>query len=102
MDEILPLHRIGPFLDGLEEERQKRVRTVRLVSVEVTQDREGYHPLQQEQDNDAPKLLVSNHMLATSRLRHNEFELLRRAADRLQYSARDAEQHDSDCRSYPK
>lgn len=102
VDKILPLHSIGAFLDGLEEERQKRVRSVRLVSVEVAQDREGYHPLQQGQCHDAPKFPISHHMLARISFTYNEPMLLPRAADRLQYSARGVEQYDSDCCSCPK
>lgn len=45
VNEVLLLDRIGPFLDGLEKKRQERVRSVRIVPVEIAQDREGNHAL---------------------------------------------------------
>lgn len=45
MDEILPLDRIGSFLDGLEKKRQERICSVCLVAVEVAQNGKGYHTL---------------------------------------------------------
>lgn len=45
VNEILPLYRIGSRFDRLEKKRQKRIRSTRIVAIEIAQDGEGNNAL---------------------------------------------------------